>query len=264
MTKHKDVRAALESDSLSADRRIAGYPEIHKAAKTAKDQRPTFVNLDDPAHAKQRSMLEDAFTAEAVAKMRPMMQQRVDSILDKMIEEGCEKPVDFVEKFATPVPTQVVYKILGVPEEDIESLSQDSEVRTSTSRNAAETSNTNLQDYMTKLTEKRIAKPGDDLVSKLVKEQYQRGTLGREDISNLAFLVLVAGNAALINSIALGVVTLLQHASQLEELKADPALASSAVKELLRYNTASALNSRRVTKEDVTIGGKVNISSHWR
>ena len=54
-----------------------------------------------------------------------------------------------------------------------------------------------------------------------------------------------------------GVVTLLQHPSQLEEFKKDASLAKAVVNECLRYNTASALNSRRAAKEDITVGGKV-------
>ncbi|KAL8718900.1 MAG: hypothetical protein Q9225_004025 [Loekoesia sp. 1 TL-2023] len=86
--------------------------------------------------------------------------------------------------------------------------------------------------------------------------QYKTGNLEKEDIDNLVFLILVAGNAAVTNSIAMGVVTLLQHPSQLDEFKKDPSLAKDVVNECLRYNTASALNSRRAAKEDVVIGGK--------
>lgn len=254
--KHKDVKEALASDKLSADRRSDGYPEIHPGGHKAKDARPTFVNMDDPGHKKQRAMLDDAFTKEAVEKMRPMMQSTIDAILDKMVKRGGDKPVDLIEEFATPVPTQIVYKVLGVPDEDIERLSHDSEVRNSTSRNAAETSNSNLQEYMGGLVDKRIKSPQNDLISKLVTEQYEKGNLEKDDVTTLAFLVLTAGNAALINSIGLGVMTLLQHPDQLKDLKENPSLIKSAVQEILRFHTASALNSRRTTLEDTTIGGE--------
>ncbi len=137
------------------------------------------------------------------------------------------------------------------------SLSHDEEVRTSTSRDAAETSNQNLQSYMQALVEKRIRQPQDDLISKLVVEQYKPGYIDKEDVCNLAFLVLVAGNAALINSIALGVITLLEHPAQLAELKANPSLGPQVAREVTRYHTVSALNSRRVAKEDMVIGDKL-------
>lgn len=72
------------------------------------------------------------------------------------------------------------------------------------------TGHSNLQDYINSLVEKRIEKPGDDLISKLVVEQYRAGRLEKGEIVQLAFLVLVAGNAAMINSIGLVGVELLQ------------------------------------------------------
>jgi nitric oxide reductase len=58
-----------------------------------------------------------------------------------------------------------------------------------------------------------------------------------------------------------GVVTLLQHPKQLDELKKDPSLAKGTVEELLRYHTASALATRRVAMQDVSLAGKVRALS---
>ena len=55
--------------------------------------------------------------------------------------------------------------------------------------------------------------------------------------------------------------TLLQHPSQLDDLKADPSLAKAFVKELCRFHTASAMATRRVAKVDITLGGKVGFTS---
>jgi fungal nitric oxide reductase len=53
-----------------------------------------------------------------------------------------------------------------------------------------------------------------------------------------------------------GVVTLLQHPSQLADLAAHPSLASTFVEELCRYHTGSGLAMKRVARVDVEIGGK--------
>ncbi|KAL8940052.1 MAG: hypothetical protein Q9216_003026 [Gyalolechia sp. 2 TL-2023] len=280
ITKHEDVRSALESNKLSAvswpsypsaldpaaietethfrpqDRRTPGFPEIHEGGKKALEQRPTFVNLDEPEHCRQRNMFESFFNPEAVQRLQPMIQETVETTLDAMIKKGCQKPVDFIHNFAEPIPIQIIYKILGIPEEDVESLSHHSEARMNTSGNAAESSKNNLAQYISKLVSKKIEEPGEDLISRLVIEQYKTGNLEKEDVDNLVFLIMVAGNAAVTNSIAMGVVTLLHHPSQLEEFKRNPSLAPAVANECLRYNTASALNSRRAAQEDVYIGGK--------
>lgn len=255
--RHKDVCDVLASGELSADRRHSGYPEIHEAGHKAKSARPTFVNMDDPAHQRQRNMLENAFSPEAIHKLRPTIQSTIDINIDRLIEKGRQsQPVDLMENLANQIPSEIIFKMLGVPDDQVEELARDSEIRHSTSRNAAETSNQNLQTKMRTLVEDRIKSPRDDLISELVEKQLKPGHVTKDDVVNLAFLVLTAGNAALLNSIGLGVITLLSHPSQLEEFKKDPTLAPAVVNELLRYNTTSALNSRRATTKDITIGDK--------
>lgn len=118
-----------------------------------------------------------------------------------------------------------------------------------------------LLDYMKGLVEKKMQDPKDDLISKLVTEQVKPGHLDQAGAAQIAFLLLVAGNATMVNMIALGIVTLFQHPDILEELKSDPSRWSGAfVEELCRYHTASAMAMRRVAKEDTEIGGKVRFS----
>lgn len=255
VTKHKECCEVLDSSKLSADRRFHGYPVIHGGAKQAN---PTFVNLDNPGHDTQRNMLESEFTPETVnKKWRPVMEQTVDIILDKFIQKGKDQqPIDFMEDFANIVPPQIIFKVLGVPEKDVEHLSKDSELRNATARDAAESANKELNDYMKDLVKQKIQQPGDDVISKLVVEQYKPGNLSEDDVTTLAFLIMTAGNAALINSIGLGTLTLLQHPNQLEEFKKTPSMAAQVVNEITRYHTTSALNSRRAAKEDIDIREK--------
>jgi nitric oxide reductase len=57
--------------------------------------------------------------------------------------------------------------------------------------------------YLTALANKRIKEPRDDLVSELVTEQVVKGNLELADAVQIAFLLLVAGNATMVNMIAL-------------------------------------------------------------
>lgn len=54
-----------------------------------------------------------------------------------------------------------------------------------------------------------------------------------------------------------GVVTMLEHPDQLEELRRDPSLVEPMVEELLRYHTSSALATRRVADQDIELLGQV-------
>ena len=63
--------------------------------------------MDPPAHMHQRSMVEPLFTHAHIDSLRPAIQKTVNELLDQMLREGGEKPVDLVEKFALPVPSYV-------------------------------------------------------------------------------------------------------------------------------------------------------------
>lgn len=121
-----------------------------------------------------------------------------------------------------------------MPFHDLEYLTQQNAIRTNGSSTAREASaaNQGLLDYLAKLVDQRIQEPKDDLISKLVVEQVKPGNIERADAVQIAFLLLVAGNATMVNMIALGVVTLFQHPDQLAQLKADPSLAPEFVEEL--------------------------------
>lgn len=59
----------------------------------------------------------------------------------------------------------------------------------------------------------------------------------------------------MVNMIALGITTLLQHPQQLAALKRDPTLSPAFVEELCRFHTASGFALRRVAKVDVDLAG---------
>ncbi|KAH0592693.1 hypothetical protein MHUMG1_09517 [Metarhizium humberi] len=254
-----------------------GFPELSAGGKEAAKAKPTFVDMDPPEHTKHRqvtrpahrfhcltspyrSMVNHFFTPEYIKSLQPYIQKTVDDLLDALKTKGCASgPVDLVKEFALPVPSFIIYSILGVPFEDLQFLTEQNAIRTNGSASAREASaaSKGLLEYLEKLVDLRAAAPKDDLISKLVVEQMIPGNISKADVVQNAFLLLVAGNATMVNMIALGVVTLFQHPTQLAELTADPSLAPAFVEELCRYHTASAMAIKRTAMTDIKIGGKL-------
>ncbi|KAL4872326.1 hypothetical protein BDV12DRAFT_162006 [Aspergillus spectabilis] len=259
VVKHEDVCNILTDTRLSKERQRPGYPEMTPGGKAAAKNHPTFVDMDPPDHMRQRSMVAKFFSQEHVNSLKPLITATVSSFLDKLVEKGCDAPVNLIEQFSLPIPSLVIYHILGIPVEDITYLTETNAVRSngSSTAAAAQDANRDLLDYLTELVDKRATNLKDDLISTLIVEQLNPGHLEKLDVIQIAFLLLVAGNATMVNMINLGVVTLLENPAQLDDLKKDPSLAPAFVEELCRYHTASALATRRVAKVDITLRDQI-------
>ncbi|EKG17909.1 Cytochrome P450 [Macrophomina phaseolina MS6] len=259
LVRWKDIVSVATDERFSKERSRPGFPEMSPGGKEAAKNRPTFVDMDPPAHGHQRGMVADLFSYEHIEELRLKIRKTVNELLDKMLERYDGNPLDLVENFSLPVPSYTIYEILGVPSEDLKFLTKQAAVRSNGSATAAEASNANqeLLNYMASLVDKRVRKPQDDLISHLVITQLNPGHLTAADVVQMAFLLLVAGNATMVNMINLGVIELLHHPTQLADLRANPTgLAPAFVEELCRYHTGSAMALRRVAKVDVRWGDK--------
>ena len=70
-------------------------------------------------------------------------------------------------------------------------------------------------------------------------------------------LLVVAGSETTRNSIALGMVALIDHPEQLDALRVDRSLMPSAVEEILRWTTATLYNRRTATRDTDLNGHRI-------
>ncbi|WKT45386.1 Cytochrome P450, B-class [Fusarium oxysporum f. sp. vasinfectum] len=254
VVKHEDVREVLTDIRLSKNRQREGFPEMSAGGKAAAKNRPTFVDMDPPEHMHQRQMVAMFFKPEYVERRKPWIRGVVQHYLNEFINaRKGQNSIDLIEHFALRVPSHIIYEILGVPLKDVDYLTQCNATRTngSATASAAQDANIELLDYFSKLVDKKIEspEPSNDVIGSLVSNELANGQLDKKDVVQLSFLLLVAGNLTMINMIALGVITLLEHPDQLDVLIRDPSLSKPFVEELCRYHTASSFATRRVAKE---------------
>jgi cytochrome P450 len=259
VTRYEDIRAALSDPRVSADATHPRMPRLSPVHETITREDNTFIRMDDPEHAQLRKMVTRSFTVKQAEAMRPDIQKLVDERLDQMIRKG--QPADLVAEFALPVPSTVIAMLLGVPHTDRAFFQEHSSNQLSMALPAeqARASRHAFSEYLRDLVARKEREPGDDLISRLLDERVATGELTREQLVQMARLLLMAGHETSANMIALGTLTLLRNPDQLALLRdtGDRAVVADVVEELLRYLSIVENNIRRVAREDLTIGGQL-------
>ncbi len=108
--------------------------------------------------------------------------------------------------------------------------------------------------FINQLVAERRQKPGTDMIS-LLTMAYTEQNLDFAELPSLCILILNAGRSTTTDLIPNGVSALLNHPQQLQKLKDNPALISSAIEEIIRYDSSVSFVFR-IAKEDIEIGGQ--------
>ncbi|QBS38833.1 cytochrome P450 [Nocardia sp. CS682] len=210
-----------------------------------------FIAMDPPDHTRLRRMLTGTFT---VRRMK-QLEEHIIEIAEQQLAEMAKltPPVDLVKEFALPLPSLVICEMLGVPYADRETFQVNSAKFLVKDQSLEEKMGAYgaMMGYLAQLVTAKRAEPGDDILSDLARNDE----LAIEDLTGIAFLLLLAGHETTANMLALGTFALLEHPDQLAELRADPELVPDAVEELLRYLSIADIFYRYAT-EDIELCGE--------
>ncbi|MFD9094868.1 cytochrome P450 [Streptomyces collinus] len=253
VTRHADVRQVLNDNRFSADDQKPGFPV--RIQLPPEPGVMSFNRMDGSEHGRLRRMAMTEFTARRTRALRPEVELLVERLLDEL-ERG-PRPVDLVEHFAVRLPSLVIARMLGVPEEDEATFTEQSRVILSQDATPEETYGAfvEMTGYLDRLARQRTAEPQDDLISRLVTRYVATGELTHQELVAMARFFLVAGHETSAHQISLSALSLLRDPALLAELRADPGLYKPAVEELLRYWSISQDNQVRAAVADVDLGG---------
>jgi cytochrome P450 len=227
--------------------------------------RRSLLSSDPPLHRHLRSMISSAFSAASIETLEPRIKNITNEMIDQVIEKGS---MDLVRDLSYPLPVTVIAELLGIPSEDRDIFKKwadrllksiDDSVETGTRRNGElEQIQNEMDDYFQKAINEKKEKPGEDLVTHLIKAETDEKRLSGEDILSFCSLLLQAGHITTVNLINNCILSLLEHPRQLEKVQDsnnDPALVTSTIEETLRYRSPVQALIRFATK-DVQVGGK--------
>jgi hypothetical protein len=251
VTRYDDVRALLADPRLSKNWRHLLPPE---ARADAPGEQESMLMRDPPDHTRLRKLVSRSFTARRIAGLRPRVAEIADELLDAV---PVDAPFDLVERYAFPLPVQVICELLGVPAGDRDRFGAWSRVLIDqSSPEEAHEANGQLHAYLTELIARRRAEPDEALLSALIRVADDDGDrLSEAELVSMATLLLIAGHETTTNLLGNAVLALLTRPDQLALLRARPELLPRAVDELLRFDGPVWNATYRFTTEDVEVAG---------
>jgi cytochrome P450 len=222
---------------------------------------PTLTNTDPPVHTRARRIANIAFTPRMVAQMEDFVRDLAGRLIDERVQ-GTD--VDIVRALTWELPALVIFKVLGVSDEDVARVKSWGGNRLifmfgrtdePTQAEVAE-GMVAFWRYTEGLVRERAASPRADFTSDLVQATDADGQqLAPAEVATVLFGLLLAGHETTTNLLSNGVRRFLEHRdSAWEALCADPTRIPNAVEEVLRFDPSVVIWRRR-TKVPVVLHG---------
>ena len=251
--RYEDCSRILRDPRASSERERSRLvpPELQAQAR---ERTRSFLSLDPPDHTRLRRLVAKAFTPRVVATLAPRITQVTDDLLSAAQVSG-DHQLELVSQLAYPLPVRIISELLGVPPEDhsrfagwsaklAHSVQPSFGAIDPAELAEAEQAGLEFGEYFTELIAVRRSRPGDDLLTKLIRAEDAGDRLTVDELIATCVLLLVAGHETTVGLIANAMLALLRNPGQLAALAAAPRLAADAVEETLRYDPPVQLTGR--------------------
>jgi cytochrome P450 len=229
-----------------------------------KDYRGSFIDMDNPEHARLRRIVSRGFGAKSLEAIRGDVERAAREIIGSVAEKG---ECDFVTEVAALLPLRIVNDMLGIPRSEEQFIfeqtnvimaASDSEyVSDQTPRGIARAvaaAGMRLTELLHGLAEDRIRSPRGDLISALVAAVGEEN-LTSDELAAFFILLVGAGNETTRNAISHGLVALTEFPAQRALWQGDPSSCTTrAVEEIVRWSSPVLHMRRTVTRDGVRLG----------
>ncbi len=222
----------------------------------------TLLTVNPPIHTKYRSLVDRVFTAGQVRKMEPYITEIIKNTIDAFIDDG---EIEFMERFAFPIPLRIISDRLGIPPEKREFFNEAATAAAAGLRlatpddegilNRARLS-IGLQELLCSLIDARREDPQDDMISILAtsKLKDEDRHLNYAEALSILGQFLVAGHETTTSTFGWGMYLLCQNPEVQDQIRGDAKLTRTFVEETLRLQ-APVQGLPRVVAKDTELGG---------
>jgi cytochrome P450 len=211
-----------------------------------------MIVMDPPEHTRQRRLVSQAFSRNAIGSLEPMIADTIARFLDTLASRS---DFDIVAEFAALFPVEVISSLLGVPEGErqqvrlwVDLLLHREEGNPNTTQEGIEAS-LEMAQYFLNLVHIKRAEPDDLLITKLTQvvledENGRPHHLSDEDVAAFAVLIGGAGSETVTKLVGSAIVLFDEYPDQWELVRADAAAVPPAVEETLRMHPPSQYQGR--------------------
>ena len=254
-----------EVQTVSRDWRTYSSIEGLAVTPTAPEQQGrTILTSDPPAHTRIRKLISAGFTPRMIARLDELVTLRTTEVLDAAAEKN---DINFVRDVAYALPMHMISDIIGIPEADRDDVFHWTDIimraadpLQNLGPAALEDAHRSLFGYAADLGDEKRRHPVDDVWSILSTVTMEDDDGESSALAPLVldqfFLVLsIAGSETTRNVISTGLLALLDHHDQIESLRRDETLMTSATEEMLRWSTP-VTNHLRTATRDHELGGQ--------
>jgi pulcherriminic acid synthase len=259
ITRYEDVARAYK-DSVAFSNENYGFqmePVIGR----------TVIQMSGREHSVNRHLITPALRGRYLDTFLPRVHQNAQDMISRFRGDG---KVELVEQFTKWFPINVLVDMLELPQGDLpkfhnwysslmaylSNLTRDEGILEWGQRTQRE-----FPEYILPIIAARREQPGTDLISRLCTTEVDGSMLTDEQIKALLGLLLIAGGETTDKAIACTVRNLLQHPDQLDEVRADPSLATTAIAESLRFSPPVQIILRTATADVEVSGGTIPAGS---
>ncbi len=255
LTRHADVAAVYRAPQASSDKRREFAPKFGPGTPLFEHHTTSLVFNDAPLHTRVRRLLLGALNQRAITRMEAGVLALVERLLDAIADQP--QP-DLIAHFAAEIPVEVIGNLLDVPAANrgplrAWSLAILSALEPAPGAAVLATGHAAVTDfcgYLRGLVAHRRAHPGDpqaDVLTRLIQGEAGGEQLSEAELLHNCIFLLNAGHETTTNLIGNGVHALLSQRHAWDRLVAEPAVITTAVEELLRFESPLQLNNRQLT-----------------
>jgi cytochrome P450 len=258
------LNTGLDNSASGPGKDIGQHCPVHEQLHLKRVFARSLLFLEGQAHRRLRDTMSVGFKPDDIQPLAPAIAAMADRLIaGMMLEAGDCRSVDFVERFARPLPVLVISRLMGMPADPpaafklwaadiadfIGSPIPDSQQTTRALQALA-----HMCEFFSPMLNPLTLLPQGGVLNRIAQAYAQQRITRVEALAQCCTL-LFAGYETTRHLLANGLLALLQHPCQWAALKAEPTQLRRAIDEMLRYDSPVQYTGRRLLA-DVEIRGQ--------